>query len=282
MPNLMLVLEYDGAGYHGFQKQVGAVSIQGELEKALKKLTGVALRTSGASRTDAGAHALGQVVSFHTEASFPPQTWVRALAFYLPQDIAVIEARVVDDTFHARRSAKTREYRYSVWNRPVPSPFRRRYSHHVPYSLSVDAMKEAASAFVGIHDFRAFASVKGTRGKSSMRMVKEASVSSAGDMISFRFVGNAFLPQQVRTMVGTLLEVGSGKMAPGVIGNLLESGERFQAGPTAPACGLCLVKVNYALEPDSWTFPGPVRQATSGRPAAGLESSVYPVEQEEL
>ncbi len=248
MPNMMLVLEYDGAGYHGFQKQVGAPSIQGELEEALRKLTGVAWRTSGASRTDAGAHALGQVVSFRTEASFPPDTWVRALGFYLPQDIAVTEARVVEDTFHARRSARTREYRYSVWNRHMPSPFWRRYSHHVPYSISVDAMNEAASAFVGIHDFRAFASTRGAKGKSSVRMVKEASVSRSGDMISFRFVGNAFLPQQVRTMVGTLLEVGSGKMGPGAIRDLLESGERFQAGPTAPACGLCLIKVNYAIE----------------------------------
>jgi len=246
VPNVMLVLEYDGTSYHGFQKQSSAPTIQGELEKALKRLTGRTLRTSGASRTDAGAHALGQVVSFHTEASFPPRTWVGALGFYLPEDIVVTEARLVEDGFHARRSARSREYCYRVWNRPVPSPFWSRYSHHVPYSLDVPAMEAGIPALVGVHDFSAFASVKGTRGKSSTRRITEAAVQRDNQMIKFRFVGNAFLPQQIRSMVGTLLEIGSGKTGSDEMASLLESGDRFQAGPTAPACGLCLVKVNYA------------------------------------
>lgn len=245
MPNLMLVLEYEGTRYHGFQKQGGAPTIQGTLEEALRRLTGQAARTSGASRTDAGAHALCQVVSFHSAASLPARTWVQALNFYLPEDIVVKEAKEVDEGFHARRSATSREYRYCVWNRAVPSPFWRRYVHHVSYALDIQSMKEASADLVGAHDFRAFASVKGTTGRSARRRIMEASVERDGDIIGFRFVGNGFLPQQVRTMVGTLLEIGSGKTGPGEISRLLQSGERPQAGPTAPACGLCLVKVNY-------------------------------------
>ncbi|MDP2728349.1 MAG: tRNA pseudouridine synthase A, partial [Dehalococcoidia bacterium] len=152
MPNLMLVLEYDGTGYHGFQKQSGVPTIQGELERAVRQLTSQTVRTSGASRTDAGAHSLGQVVSFHTTASLPVSTWVRALNFYLPEDIVVREAREVDETFHARRSAVSREYRYSVWNRAVPSPFWQRYAYHLPYALDLAAMQTATSAMIGIHD----------------------------------------------------------------------------------------------------------------------------------
>ncbi len=245
MPNLMLVLEYEGTRYHGFQKQAGASTIQGELEEAVKRLTGQEVRTSGASRTDAGAHALWQVVTFQTTASLAVRTWIQALNFYLPEDIVVKEAREVDEGFHARRSATSREYRYRVWNREVPSPFWRRYAHHFPYALDICAMKEASAALVGTHDFRAFASVKGTTGRSAKRRLVEASVERDGALVGFRFVGNAFLPQQVRTMVGTLLEIGSGRAGTKEISRLLESGVRSQAGPTAPACGLCLVKVNY-------------------------------------
>lgn len=245
MPNLKLVLEYEGTRYHGFQKQAGAPTVQGSLEEAVKRLTGQAVRTSGASRTDAGAHALGQVASFETTATLSTRTWVQALNFYLPEDIVVREAEAVGEGFHARRSATSREYKYRVWNRSVPSPFWRRYAHHFPYTLDTESMAEASTALVGAHDFRAFASVKGTGGRSAWRRITEASVERKGDMVEFRFVGNAFLPQQVRTMVGTLLGIGSGKAGPQEIGRLLESGERPQAGPTAPACGLCLVKVYY-------------------------------------
>ncbi|MDP2936055.1 MAG: tRNA pseudouridine(38-40) synthase TruA [Dehalococcoidia bacterium] len=244
MPNLMLVLEYEGARYHGFQKQAGVPTIQGELEQAVKRLTGQACRTYGASRTDAGAHALWQVVSFQTTASFPDYTWVRGLNYYLPEDIVVKEAKEVDDSFHARRSATSREYRYHVWNRIAPSPFWRRYAHHFPLALDLVVMNEAAAAFVGVHDFGALASTKGTYGRT-IRQVMEASVKRADDVVGFRFVGNAFLPQQVRTMVGTLLEIGRGKRPPQDISLLLESRDRTQAGATAPACGLCLTKVNY-------------------------------------
>lgn len=244
MPNLMLVLEYEGARYHGFQKQAGVPTIQGELEQAVKRLTGQACRTYGASRTDAGAHALWQVVSFQTTASFPDYTWVRGLNYYLPEDIVVKEAKEVDDSFHARRSATSREYRYHVWNRIAPSPFWRRYAHYFPLALDLIIMNEAAAAFVGVHDFGAFASTKGTHGRT-IRQVMEASVKRADDVVGFRFVGNAFLPQQVRTMVGTLLEIGRGKRPPQDINLLLESRDRTQAGATAPACGLCLTKVNY-------------------------------------
>ncbi|HLB12913.1 MAG TPA: tRNA pseudouridine(38-40) synthase TruA [Dehalococcoidia bacterium] len=245
MPNLMLVLEYEGARYHGFQKQAGVPTIQGELERAVKRLTGLTVRTVGASRTDAGAHALWQVASFHTAASLPASTWMKALNFYLPEDIVVKEAGEVDEAFHARRSASSREYHYRVWNRAAPSPFWRRYAYHFPYAMDLEAMREASASLIGTHDFSSFASVKGVKGGSAMRRLMEASLDRDQDVVRFRFVGNAFLPQQVRTMVGTLLDVGSGRTGASEMARLLQSGDRTQAGPTVPACGLCLVKVNY-------------------------------------
>jgi tRNA pseudouridine38-40 synthase len=241
----MLIVEYDGTSYHGFQRQKGLTTIQGEMEKAIGLLTGGEVRLAAASRTDAGAHAKGQVVNFHTERTYPAQTWVEGLNFYLPGNIVVLEAREVREGFHARRSARSREYRYLVLNRRVPSPFLRFRAYHFPYSLDLEAMQEAATFLVGSHDFAAFCSLKEGRGRNARRRILGVDIHREGELVVFDFVGDSFLPQQVRTMVGTLLLVGAGRMGVSGFQQVLQGRDRSQAGPTAPAWGLYLMRVNY-------------------------------------
>jgi tRNA pseudouridine38-40 synthase len=242
---MVLVIEYDGSRYCGFQWQDGLPSVQGEVEKAIKKLTGERRRVIAASRTDAGAHAKGQVVSFRTESSLPADTFISGLNYYLPRDIAVKSAYRVSDSFNVRRDAISREYSYYILNSPTRSPMREASSYLVASPLDIEAMNKAAQALVGEHDFASFAHVNGARIKSTVRHVFKAKLQRDGEMVIFNMVANSFLPHQVRNTVGALIRVGLGKMSLDEFRSIIKARKPGMAGPTIPACGLCLIQINY-------------------------------------
>ena len=242
---IVLIVEYDGTGYHGSQLQVNAKTVQGEIEKALKKLTGERIRVKSASRTDAGVHARGQVFGFKTGSALPLKAFVEGMNHYLPQDIAVKEAHRADASLDVRRSAISREYRYYILNSPTRSPMKGGYSYRVKGELDVDAMDRACRALVGKHDFASFVTGADARKKSTVRDIHKAGVKRDGDMIVLEMVANSFLPHQVRNTVGPLIKVGQSRMTVDEFYGILEARQPGLAEPTAPARGLCLMRVNY-------------------------------------
>jgi len=241
---IVLIIEYDGTNYHGFQWQTGLPSIQRELEKAIKKLTGERCRVMAASRTDAGVHARGQVASFRTDSSLPTRTFVNGLNYYLPRDIAVKAAYKVDDSFNVRRDATSREYSYYIVNSPIRSPIREGSSHLVASPMDIEAANRAAQALIGEHDLTSFASSNGTI-RNTVKHVFKASFEREGEAVTFNMVANSFLPHQVRNTVGCLIRVALGKMNADEFNNIIEAKKPGTAGPTAPACGLYLTRINY-------------------------------------
>lgn len=239
---VVLIMEYDGTRYHGSQYQINAPTIQGEIERALYQLTGEKIRIVASSRTDAGVHAKGQVVSFKTQVAFPPKTWVRALNFYLPRDIAIKAAYKVDNDFNVRHLALSREYRYYILNSFTPSPLMRRFTYLVPQPLDIEAMNYACQVLLGEHDFAPFSSVVGGQ---THRRVYKAEVSKQEDLVIFDMEANSFLPHQVRNTVGGLTKVGLGRIGVETFWEMASSGKAGAIGPTAPAHGLCLMRVNY-------------------------------------
>jgi tRNA pseudouridine38-40 synthase len=219
---MVMIMEYDGTNYHGFQWQANQPAVQGEVEAALLKLTGEKIRVLAASRTDTAVHAREQVASFRTTSS--------------------LSAGV-------RRDAVSREYHYLILNRRARSPLHHRFAHHVPGRLDISAMNEACQYLIGKHDFASFATALESRIKSTVRRVYQADVLQAGDLVTFRIIASSFLPHQVRNTVGALIRVGLGKMTATEFHNILEARTPGMAGPTAPAHGLCLIRVNY---PQSW------------------------------
>jgi len=240
-----LVLEYEGTRYHGFQYQRNAPTIQAEVETALHRLTRECIRVRAASRTDAGAHAKGQVLAFETSASYPPAVFRRGLNAMLPSDIAVQEAYGVREGFHPRREAISRRYCYTIWNDGAPSPLWRRFAHQSPRPLDGDVMEEAAQQLIGCHDFRAFSGPL-PAGRTSVRQMHEARVWREGKLIRLELVGNAFLPHQVCRTAGALVRVGEGKLSPEEFGSFLDPERSIEAGPALPPHGLCLLEVTFA------------------------------------
>jgi tRNA pseudouridine38-40 synthase len=240
---LALIVEYNGARYHGFQAQVGVPTIQGAIESALAKVTGERIRIVGAGRTDAGVHARGQVISFKWVSKLSLQTLIRALNFYLSPDIAVKSGNVVEGSFSARRDAISREYRYTILNSPTPSPLQRDYSYFVPVPLDINAMNEACQALLGRQDFASFTG--SMEGKSTVRKVSKAEVSREGESVVFDMVADSFLQKQVRSTVGSLVRVGLGKLAVEEFEEIIRAKRPGLAAPVAPARGLCMMKVNY-------------------------------------
>jgi len=251
---IVLITEYDGTGYHGSQLQANGVTIQGEIEEALQKLTGERVRVMAASRTDAGVHARGQVVSFKTKSSLPLEAFVNGLNYYLPEDIAIKGASRVDDSFNVRRSAVSREYQYNILNSLTRSPSWRGFAYLVTGRLDIEAMEQACQALIGRHDFASFVTGDETGIKSTIRNIHKAEVERNGDLVILKMVANSFLPHQVRNTVGALIRVGLGKMTVDEFNNIIQARKPGLAGPTAPACGLCLMRINYP-EPfrgDTW------------------------------
>ena len=242
---IVLIMEYDGTRYHGSQLQANLPTIQGETEEALWKLTGERRRVMAASRTDAGVHAKGQVVSFRTRSSLPPPTFIKGLNHYLPSDIAVKAAFRVSDSFNIRRSAISREYTYYILNSLTRSPIRRGFSYLVAGHLDIGAMNQACQALIGKHDFASFATCIEAGIKSMIRSVYRAKIEKDGDLAAFNIVADSFLPHQVRNTVGTLIKVGLGKMTLDDFHSIVEAKRPGLAGPTVPACGLCLMRINY-------------------------------------
>ena len=245
LTKIVLIVEYDGSGYYGFQLQANLPTIQGEIEKALLKLTGEQVRVTAASRTDSGVHALGQVVCFRTKSLLTPETFASGLNHYLPRDIAVKVAHRVSDSFNVRRHALSREYNYYILNNLMRSPIRAGFCHLVTGKLDILAMNRAAQALIGEHDFASFATSAGVELKNTWRRVYQAKVEKDGELVIFNMVANSFLTHQVRNTVGTLIRVGLGKMTAREFHSIIEAKEPALAGATAPARGLRLIRVNY-------------------------------------
>ncbi len=241
---IVLVVEYDGRNYYGFQWQTNLPTIQAELEEAIRRATGESIRVIAASRTDTGVHARGQVVSFRTKSVLPPQTFVRALNYYLPRDIAVKGACKVDMDFNVRRDAMSREYDYYILNSSTRSPLFEGFAYFVPGKLNIRAMNKACKFLKGEHDFASFATALGEI-RSTVRTVYDARMTKDDDLVTYHMTANSFLPHQVRNTVGLLVRVGLGKVGVDEFSQILEAKALGTAGPTAPACGLYLTKVNY-------------------------------------
>jgi len=243
---LVLLVEYNGRNYCGFQLQAGQPTVQGELETALKKLTGDTIRIATASRTDSGVHARMQVVSFKTKSKLNPATFISGLNYYLPDDIAVIKAYRTDINFDVRRRAVSREYEYYILNRPTRSPLWHGRSYYVPGQMDIEEMNKACRYLIGQHDLASFASNLGVELENTVRRIHRAEVSRDGDLVVFNIQANAFLPHQVRNTVGALIRVGLGRMTPDEFYSIMDARKMGLAGPAAPACGLYLTRVNYA------------------------------------
>ncbi len=241
---IFIKIEYDGTAYCGWQIQPNGVSVQQKIENAILLLTGENLSVTGSGRTDSGVHALGQIAHFDTASSIPPNRFASALNQFLPSDIKVVESFKVDDTLHARFSAKAKTYRYKLYVSKHPRPLMDRYSARVEFPLDVSAMQTASEKFVGKHDFSCFLA-SGSEVKDTVREIYSAKVEKVGEEIIFTVRGNGFLYNMVRIMVGTLVKVGLGKISANEIDKILLSGDRKNAGITMPPQGLTLVSVEY-------------------------------------
>ena len=245
---IALVVAYEGTGYAGFQMQAGAPTIQGELETAIAKLTGESARVRGASRTDAGAHACGQVVDFATNSGHQAAVFVAALNHYLPDAIRILVASDVPAGFHSRHSATRRSYRYCILNRPVPSPLRRRACHLEPTPLNLPAMRQAANSLLGIRDFRRIATAH-PKDRSAARQVHRWEVGrhpASPDVITIDCTANGFLRHQIRRVNAVLTEIGKGRLPIHAMADALAGRAQHQRQiRTLPAKGLCLQSVHY-------------------------------------
>ena len=243
---LALIVEYEGTNYHGFQYQPNVPSIQEELEKAIERFTGEKVRVQAAGRTDTGVHAKGQVVAFDTKAAHPHYTFVQALNYHLPEDVAVKAACRVGQGFDPRRGALSRRYRYTILNSRSPSPLWRRTSYRVTEPLDVRKMQEAAKLLIGTHDFASFSGPLEERRRGTIRDVYRASVSRKGELVHFDVEANAFLPHQVRRMTGPLVEIGRGRLSLDDFRDMINGSSSRATAHSLPARGLCLMQVTYA------------------------------------
>jgi tRNA pseudouridine38-40 synthase len=250
MRNLKVTVSYDGADFSGWQVQPDATTVQGTLASAIGRITGEKVLPQGSGRTDAGVHALAQVMTFVTESTVPTGNFVKALNDILPGSVRVLEVEEAPPEFHARHSTRAKTYRYRIYRESICPPFLARYVWHFPYPLNEDAMGQAAKLVVGEHDFTSFAAVDPERGRedaavSNVRKIFSSSCERLGDELVYTVRGSGFLHHMVRNLVGTFILVGKGTLHVEDVTRILEARNRSAAGATAPASGLYLVNVEY-------------------------------------
>jgi tRNA pseudouridine38-40 synthase len=250
--NLKITLAYDGSDFYGWQVQPERATVQGALAAAIERVAGSKALPQGSGRTDAGVHALAQVAScqIDADAGIPTKNLARALNHVLPPAIRVLSVEEATPEFHARKSARAKTYRYRIYRGEICPPFLARYVYHHPYPLDEDAMRAAAGAIVGEHDFTSFAAVDPERGReeeesSNVRTIYSSEWTRDGEELIYTVRGSGFLHHMVRNLVGTFLLVGKGTLDRAGMKRILEARDRSTAGPTAPACGLSLVSVEY-------------------------------------
>ncbi|UPA30547.1 tRNA pseudouridine(38-40) synthase TruA [Terrisporobacter glycolicus] len=243
MRNLKLTIQYDGTKYCGWQKQPNSSGIQGTIEYAIYEITKEKVNIIGSGRTDAGVHALGQVANFKTNSNIPAARIPDALNAKLPKDISIIDCQEVSDDFHSRYSATGKIYRYLIYNKPYRSPLYKDISYHVRYDLDIQKMRVEAQSLLGTHEFKGFMS-SGSSVKDTVRTIHNISIEESGDLIVLEVEGNGFLYNMVRILVGTLVDIGRGRIDK-PLEEIIASQDRGEAGHTAPAHGLFLKKVHY-------------------------------------
>ena len=241
---IRMIVEYDGTNYAGWQRQANALAVQQVVEEALTKLTQTPVVITGASRTDAGVHALGQTVHFDTESRIPAEKFAYALNTMLPADVRIRRSEDIDDDFHARFSTRGKRYRYLIYQNAHAGALNRNTHAHVIYPLDDDLMRREAQALVGTHDFAAFAA-SGSVVKDTVRTIYSVRLERRGDELELTVEGNGFLYNMVRIIAGTLISIGTGKLEPGAFARAIETGDRLVLGVTAPAHGLTLMEVFY-------------------------------------
>jgi tRNA pseudouridine38-40 synthase len=244
MRNIKLTLCYDGADFHGWQRQPDRPTIQGALDSAIEQITGETPVTLASGRTDAGVHALGQVVNFNSNTRLSPEVLVRGINAMLPRAIRVLEAEDVPLSFHATIGASSKRYRYVIDNARIPDPFRRHYSWHVGYKLDESRMHRAAQALKGTHDFRSFETEWPNR-TTSVRTILDIEATRDGEVVTVEVEADGFLYNMVRSIAGTLVLIGGGRRPESFAGEALAAQSRKEAGPTAPPQGLFLIVVRY-------------------------------------
>ncbi len=240
--NIRLEIEYDGTDFHGWQIQPELRTVQGELERGIGAITNQEIKLTGSGRTDVGVHALGQVANFHTESGLDEQSILKGLNAVLPRDILIRGAKEVDGRFNARFSAKTRVYSYRAFL--GRTAILRRYAWEIPYQLDADKITQAAALVCGEHDFSSFCVAESAK-ESNVCRITSALWQQAGEELTFTVEANRFLHNMVRSLVGTMVEVGRGYFSISDFEDIMKAKDRKKAGPTAPACGLCLVEVKY-------------------------------------
>lgn len=244
MVNVKLTIQYDGTNYCGWQKQKNGNSIQEEIERAIKLVTGERVNLIGSGRTDSGVHAKGQVANFLTNSNIPVDRFKFALNSKLPRDISIIDSRKVDKNFHSRFDALGKRYQYIIYNRKIRNPLYRNFAYHVPYFLDYKEMEKATKYFLGTQDFSSFMASNSSV-KTTIRTIYNFTIKRREDLIIFSIEGNGFLYNMVRIIIGTLVEIGSGKLKSDSISYIIHSKNRGRAGHTAPPQGLYLDKVFY-------------------------------------
>lgn len=244
MKRIKLIVAYDGTDYNGWQVQPNGITIEGVLNRALTELTGEKTVVTGASRTDAGVHSMGNVAVFDTDTRIPPDKICYALNQRLPEDIVVQHSCEVPSDFHPRRCDSRKTYEYKILNRTFPMPLKRFDTYFFYRRLDVTKMQEAAKYLTGEHDFKSFCSVH-SQAETTVRTIYDLTVEKQGDLIVMRVTGSGFLYNMVRIIAGTLLQAGTGERRPEEMADILRAADRAAAGPTAPACGLTMIGIDY-------------------------------------